>query len=35
LKSGGIYVQIWVGGFPAEKQKELEKALALQMLMQL
>jgi hypothetical protein len=32
VKSGGTYVQIWVGGFPAEKQKELEKALALQML---
>jgi hypothetical protein len=30
--SGGTYVQIWVGGFPTQKQKELEKALALQML---
>jgi hypothetical protein len=35
VKSGGTYVQIWVGGFPAEKQKELEKALALQMLTKL
>jgi hypothetical protein len=35
VKSGGIYVQIWVGGFRAEKQKELEKALALQMLTKL
>ena len=35
VKSGGIYVQIWVGGFPPEKQKELEKALALQMLTKL
>jgi hypothetical protein len=34
VKSGGTYVQIWVGGFPAEKQKELEKALAVQMLTQ-
>jgi len=32
VKSGGTYVQIWVGGFPTQKQKELEKALALQML---
>ena len=35
VKSGGTYVQIWVGGFPTEKQKELEKALALQMLTKL
>jgi len=35
VKSGGTYVQIWVGGFPAEKQRELEKALALQMLTKL
>jgi hypothetical protein len=35
VKSAGTYVQIWVGGFPAEKQKELEKALALQMLTKL
>ena len=32
VKSGDTYVQIWVGGFPTQKQKELEKALALQML---
>ncbi len=35
VKSGGTFVQIWVGGFPTEKQKELEKALALQMLTKL
>jgi len=32
VKRGGTYVQIHVGGFPTEKQKELEKALARQML---
>ena len=32
VKNGSTYVQIRVSGFPAEKQKELEKALALQML---
>jgi hypothetical protein len=31
IKKGNIYVQIRVGGFPTEKEKELEKALALQM----
>ena len=35
VKSGGTYVQIWIGGFPAGKQKKLEKALALQMLTKL
>jgi hypothetical protein len=35
VKSGGTFAQIWVGGFPTEKQKELEKALALQMLTKL
>jgi len=36
VRSGGTYVRIWVGGFPVEKkQKELEKALALQMLTKL
>ena len=32
VKSGGTCVQIWVSGFPPDKQKALEKALALQML---
>jgi hypothetical protein len=32
VKSGGTYVQIWVGGFPTQKQKELEKTLAREML---
>jgi hypothetical protein len=32
IKTGGTYVRIRVAGFPAEKQKELERALALQML---
>jgi hypothetical protein len=35
IKTGGTYVRIRVGGFPAEKQKELERALALQMLTKL
>lgn len=35
IKSGGTYVQIRVGGFPAGKQKTLEKTLALQMLTRL
>jgi hypothetical protein len=32
VKIGSTYVRIRVGGFPAAKQKELEKALALQIL---
>jgi hypothetical protein len=32
VKKGSSFVQIRVGGFPAEKAKELKKALALQML---
>ena len=32
VKTGGTYVRIQIGGFPAEKQMELEKALARQML---
>jgi hypothetical protein len=32
IKTGSTYVRIRVGGFPPGKQKELEKALALQML---
>jgi hypothetical protein len=35
IKTGSTYVRIRVGGFPMEKQKELEKALALQMLTKL
>ena len=35
IKTGGKYVRIRVGGFPPEKQKELERALALQMLTKL
>jgi hypothetical protein len=35
IKKGGTCVQIRVGGFPAQKQKELEKALALQLLAKL
>jgi hypothetical protein len=35
IKTGGTYVRIRVAGFSAEKQKELEKALALQMLTKL
>jgi hypothetical protein len=35
IKTGGKYVRIRVGGFPPEKQKELEKVLALQMLTKL
>jgi hypothetical protein len=35
IKTGGTYVRIRVSGFPTEKQKELEKALALQMLTKL
>jgi hypothetical protein len=32
IKKGSTYVQIRVGGFPTEKEKELEKTLAMQML---
>ncbi len=35
VKKGGTCVQIRVGGFPAQKEKELEKALALQLLAKL
>jgi len=35
IKKGGTYVQIRIGGFPARKEKELEKALAVQMLARL
>jgi hypothetical protein len=35
IKTGSTYVRIRVGGFPAEKQRELEKTLALQMLTKL
>jgi hypothetical protein len=35
VKKGSSFVQIRVGGFPAEKAKELEKALAVQMLARL
>lgn len=35
IKKGNTYVQIRVGGFPTEKEKELEKALAVQMLTKL
>jgi hypothetical protein len=32
VKTAGTYVRIQIGGFPSEKQMELEKALARQML---
>ena len=32
VKTGGTYVRIQIAGFPAERQMELEKALARQML---
>jgi hypothetical protein len=35
VKKGGAYVQIRVGGFPDDKAKEVEKALALQALSKL
>jgi hypothetical protein len=35
VKTGGKYVRIRVAGFPTDKQKGLEKALALQMLTKL
>jgi hypothetical protein len=35
VKKGRSFVQIRVGGFPTEKEKELEKALAVQMLTKL
>lgn len=31
VKKGSVYVQIRVGGFPPDKAKEVEKALALQL----
>lgn len=35
VKKGGTCIQIRVGGFPAQKERELEKALALQLLAKL